>query len=78
MNRHQRRAATAQNRQQPGRTDLIGLSLDILANVAAPTATGATLILPSGGSLYLPAETARAWCGKSVGAGTAHAEGTMR
>ncbi len=63
MNRHQRRADAAAVRKRPDRAEHIRLTLAYLANAAAPTATGATLILPDGSTTYLSAEDARAMHG---------------
>lgn len=59
MNRHARRATAARDRKAD-RAEMIRLALDYLANVAAPTASGATLMLPDGSTLYLSADDARA------------------
>lgn len=63
MNRHERRAGAAQDRKRPDRAEHIRLALDYLASVAAPTAAGATLIMPDGSTTYLSAEDARAMHG---------------
>jgi hypothetical protein len=59
MNRHARRAAAAQERK-PRDAAAIRQAFHYLAHVAAPTATGATLFLPDGSTLYLSADDARA------------------
>ncbi len=55
------------------RARTIAAALDYLANVAAPTATGATVRLPSGGTLYLSADLARAMCSGQPTATAGHA-----
>lgn len=55
MNRHERRKAAA--RSQPERQRTIAAAADVLARAAATdsTVSGATLMLPSGETIYLPA-----------------------
>ena len=65
MNRHQRRADAARDRKPADRAEVIRSVYNYLANIAAPTATGATLFLPDGSSLYLSADDARAMCGNA-------------
>lgn len=65
MNRHQRRSDAARERKPAGRAEVIHFVYNHLANIAAPTATGATLFLPNGSSLYLSADDARAMCGNA-------------
>jgi hypothetical protein len=59
MNRHQRRADAARARK-PDRAEAIRIAVDYLANAAAPTVTGATLMFPDGSTLFLSADDARA------------------
>lgn len=63
MNRHQRRADAARDRKRLDRAEHIRFALDYLAHAAAPTATGATLILPDGSTTYVSAKDARAMHG---------------
>ena len=67
MNRHERRARQAAGKSAAKREASIRATLDYLANVAGPTATGATLFLPNGEVLYLDATTARELAGKPAG-----------
>ncbi len=60
MNRQQRRAAQAQSRQAMTRAEVIQAAVGYLAEVAGPSATGATVIMPDGEMLYLSADDARA------------------
>ncbi len=71
MNRHQRRAEAARAKRwhdlvvlPPGldRGAIIARAMQMLAG-AGDTCTGATVILPDGTSLYLPAADARAMRG---------------
>ena len=71
MNRHERRAAAAQRRRLLDRSDAIALTMDYLAHFAADTATGATLIMASGETLYIDADDARAMAGTTPARGRA-------
>ena len=66
MNRQQRRAAAARNRKVNERAEAIAYTCDYLANIAAPTATGATLFLPDGQRMYISADDARTLYGRRV------------
>ena len=71
MNRHQRRAEAARNRATKIRHAAVE---DVLAYMKAtndPTITGATLLLPDGQMLHVPAETAQAMAPDSTAAGRA-------
>jgi hypothetical protein len=68
MNRHQRRAATAQSQKTHERAAAIRLAMAALAK-AGPTATGATLMLPDGEVLHLNAADAHALAGRLPGKG---------
>lgn len=71
MNRHQRRSDAARDRKRPDRAGHIRFALDYLANAAAPSVTGATLLMPDGSTTYLSAEDARAMHGTGKPGGRA-------
>ena len=60
MNRRQRQAEAARDRKPRDQAEVIRLAFGYLANAAAPTVTGATLILPDGSSIHVSAEDAKA------------------
>ena len=62
MNRRQRRAAKLKPQQAKDRDAAIDLAMQCLAS-ATKTATGATLLLPSGETIYLDAADARGMVG---------------
>lgn len=63
MNRHQRRADGARDRKRRDRAGHIRFALEYLANAAAPSVTGVTLLSPDGSTTYLSVEDARAMYG---------------
>lgn len=71
MNRRQRRADAARDREAIDRAEVIRLTCDYLANSADPTVTGATLIMPDGSATYLSAEDARVMHSTSKSGGRA-------
>lgn len=74
MNRHQRRAETAEARKrdtQHDRAAAVAQAMRYLARKAGPTATGATLMHPDGTSTYISAADARAIYGAGKAGGRA-------
>ena len=71
MTPHRRRAASTKDRKALDRGEALRLACDYLANVAGPTATGITLILPNGDTAYVSVEDARAFHGKGEPGGQA-------
>ena len=59
-NRHERRAEAAKARATERRHRVVRQALAYMQAADSPTLTGATLFLPSGKVLHLPAEAARA------------------
>ncbi len=59
MNRQQRRAYEAKARASSMRHGAVSDALAVMMALDDPTISGATLILPDGQVLYVPAETAR-------------------
>lgn len=55
MNRHEHRRAARGKAKPFDRAALIASTVDILARTTDETVTGATLMLPSGEMIYLPA-----------------------
>ena len=70
-NRRQRRAEIARLRKAAERHDAIRFTCSYLATAAGLTAAGATLMLPSGETLYISAKAARAMTGKAPAGGVA-------
>jgi len=64
-NRHNRCAAGAK-KSKPDGAEAIRLACRYLATIAEPTATGATLFLPDGCTIYLSADDARAVHGREA------------
>lgn len=74
MNRHHRRAEAAQARTagtSPDRAEAIRLAIDHLANIAADTATGATIMHLDGTATYVSAADARTLHGNGPARGQA-------
>jgi hypothetical protein len=73
MNRHQRRAEATQARRMSAhdRAAAVAEAMHYLARVAAPTATGATLMHPDGTSTYINAADARSLYGDTPARGRA-------
>lgn len=73
MNRQQRRAEAARARRDSAhdRAAAIAEAMHYLANVAASTATGATLMHPDGTTSYISVEDAKALYGSAPARGQA-------
>lgn len=74
MNRHHRRAEAAEGRKRTTAHDkaaTVAEALHYLARIAAPTATGATILFPDGSTAYLSADDARALYGDKPARGHA-------
>lgn len=73
MNRHQRRAEATQARRMSAhdRAAAVAEAMHYLARVAAPTATGATLMHPDGSATFTRAAVARALYGAKPARGHA-------
>ena len=72
MNRQQRRAQARKAARKPtafDRTQAIEAAEAYLAQ--SPGVTGATMIMPDGESLYIGADTARAWASEASRKGNA-------
>jgi hypothetical protein len=68
VNRHERRAAAKKRpANDDGRAEAIRLAYKYLANGAASTATGATIVHPDGTMTYLSADDARSLYGHPGG-----------
>lgn len=76
MNRARRRAEAAKAHTAAARHEIVRHALACLASNTDPTVTGATLMLPSGETLYLDAAMARSMkpgrAARKRGGGTCH------